>query len=100
MVVYNDTFTTNATSLIDFTNGIGAAITQQFLIGNLILVVFALILMMYSWINPRGEVVIVCLLMITTLSTILYFAQMVAAVSIALPFSLFAISLIGYFFME
>jgi len=104
MVVYNDTFTTNSTSLVELITGMGSSMGSDFLIGNLIVLSFCLVFFIGSSArssSPRDVTkgLIVNMMLTSILSILLYMAGMVGLVTILLPFILAAMALIGFFVM-
>lgn len=91
----------NATGPLDLIIGMGAAMGQDYLIGNLTLLAFFMIFLILSLKWDFNEVLIVDSLLTTILAILLYVSNgMVAAPTIAYPAVLLFITLVFYFFTK
>ena len=96
--VYNMSFMDNATNPLDLIVGLGSTLSQDFLIGNLLLVTFFLIFLILAVRGNFLEVFIIDGFLTTILALLLYTAGMVAAPTIAYPAVLFFLTLVFFLF--
>lgn len=85
MAVYNDSFMNNATSILDLITGVGTAMGQPFLLGNLLLLAFFLIFLILALRNDFLEVFMVDAFLTTIIAILFYVAGMVGATTIIVP---------------
>ena len=94
-MAYNTTFMNNVTQPLDLLIGIGSAIGKEFLIGNVLLLAFFLIVLI---ILIKNEDVVIALVIDGFISTIvailLYFSGLISATTIAFPVLIFMICLV------
>ena len=99
-MAYNTSFMENVTSPVDIIIGINANLSgsYEFLIGNLLLLVFFLIFLVLSHKENFNEVLITGGFLTTVLSILLYGAGIVGAPTIAFPSVLFFLALVFHLF--
>jgi inner membrane protein involved in colicin E2 resistance len=98
MALYNDTFFNNATNPLDLIIGIGRAISQDYLFGNLLLLGFFLIFLLGALKMDFMEVLLIDAFLTTVIAILLAFAGMVSFVTISFPFIIFIVALVFYWF--
>lgn len=97
MTLYNESLLDNASNLLQIATGVGSAMGQDFLVGNLILIGFFLCFLLIALKADVKEVLIMDSFLTTILSILLYGAGMIAAPVIAFPAVIFFIMLVFYF---
>ncbi|MEM3154804.1 MAG: hypothetical protein QW165_04560 [Candidatus Woesearchaeota archaeon] len=97
MAVYNESLINNASNLLELATGVGSAMGQEFLIGNLILIGFFMCFLLIAVKADVKEVLIIDSFLTTVLSILLYSAGMISAAVIAFPAVLFFIMMVVYF---
>jgi len=98
MTVYNVTFMNNVTSPLDLIVGIGAGVGNSFLIGNLILIAFALVFLVIAHKQDFLTVIVIDSFLTTLVAILLFAAGMIASPTIMFPVIVFIVSLIFMFF--
>ena len=93
-------FMDNATNPVQLITGLGGAMGQSFLIGNLILLSFFIIFLILSVRYNFNEVLIIDSFVTVILSILFYAAGIVAVSTIIYPLVLFFVVLIFYFFSK
>jgi len=96
MSLYNTSFMNNATNLVDLMVGVGNVMGDNFLLGNLIMIGFALIFLILAMRQDFLEVFIIDCFLTTLLGIGLWTVGMVAVVSFTIPLVMFSITLIFY----
>jgi len=94
MSLYNETFLNNAVNPLDIFTGVGLALSDQFLVGNLLLLSFFLIFLLFTFRGDFKSAIIADSFLTTILSIMLYTVGMVAAPIIAVPVILLFFSLL------
>ena len=85
MALYNETWMETATSPVDLIVGLGSAMGQPYLMGNLILLSFFVIFMVLAMRHDFTNVLIIDGFITTLLAVIFFYAGMVQAPVIAFP---------------
>jgi len=91
---YNTSFMNNATNVLDLSIGLGSAMGNSFLIGNLLLFSFAMIFLVLSLKEDFVNVLIIDMFITTIIGILLFMIGMVGFVSPLLPFLILVITLI------
>jgi len=84
----------NATNVLDLSIGLGSAMGNPFLIGNLLLFSFAMIFLVLSLKEDFVNVLIIDMFITTIIGILLFMIGMVGFVSPLLPFLILVITLI------
>lgn len=93
-MTYNTTFMNTVTNPLDIFLGVGTAMGQQYLIGNLMLLAFFMIFLIVGLKYSLLEVVIADSFLTTIIAILLFIAGMVQASIITIPAVIFLITLI------
>lgn len=93
-MTYNTTFMNNVTNLGDMALGVSGALGNEYLIGNLMLLSFAIVFIIISKREDLLNVMIANSLLTTILAILLFTINMVAAYMIVVPFLLFIILIV------
>lgn len=98
MAIYNTSYMDNATNIVDLFIGTGAAINNEFLIGNLILLTFSLVFFLFLYKNSDDYLANIMITMFVSmiLAILLAWVQMIHVTTILFPFVLFIIALIFF----
>lgn len=88
-MVYNDTFMNNITSPLELITGLGTAMGNDFLMGNLLLLSFAFVFLALAYKDDFTTVLLIDGFVSTILAILLYAAGMIAATTIIYPALLF-----------
>jgi hypothetical protein len=94
--LYNTTGFNNATSLLDVMTGINSAIGSDFLLGNLILLSFALVFLVFGYRHGWLEVLLLDGFVTTLLAILFAYTGLISFVTIVFPATLFFIVLVFY----
>jgi hypothetical protein len=98
MAIYNTTFMNNVTNPLDLLVGIGTGVGNSFLIGNLILIAFAIVFLVLAHKQDFLTIIVIDSFLTTILAILLLAAGMIAASIIMFPIIIFIIALIFMFF--
>ncbi len=98
MAIYNDSFLDNATNILDIATGMGGAMGQPYLFGNLILFSFFMIFLILSYRHNFLEILIIDAFLTTVIAIMMFAAGLISALTIIYPFVIFIIGLIFYLF--
>lgn len=96
--LYNTTWMNETLSPLSIVNGIGTSIGQPYLIGDLILVSFFLIFLVFAFRHDFLEVILIDCFITTILAVMFAVAGMISFVHISFPAVLFFLVLIIYFY--
>lgn len=95
--LYNDTFMENSTSLYDLLIGTSASMGNPYLVGNLILLGFFMVFLLYSYKQGFVEVLVADSLLTTVIAILLFYAGLVSSASVGFPFVMLVVSLVFLF---
>ena len=93
-MIYNTSFMNNATNILDLSVGIGTAMGNLFLIGNLLLFSFSMIFLVLGLKEDFMDMLLINMFLTTLLSVLMFMINFVSAVSIIVPFIILTLVLI------
>tara|TARA_R100001530_G_scaffold135413_2_gene112561 strand:- start:51 stop:353 length:303 start_codon:yes stop_codon:yes gene_type:complete len=96
MAIYNDSVLNNVTNPVDIFVGIGTAMGDTFLIGNLLLLSFFLIFLILAMKFDLNEVLIIDGFLTTVFGILIYISGLISATTIIYPTIIFFLALIFY----
>jgi len=94
--LYNTSYMETSNNILDQMIGIGSVIGTEYLIGNMILVSFFLIVLIIGIRNAFLEVLIIDSFVTTIIAILLFSAGMIASPIIMFPAFIFTLTLIFY----
>ena len=93
MAIYNTSILENVTNVVQLMDGLNSVMPHTFFIGNLILIAFFIVTLIYFTRDDFAETLVYSGILATGLGLLLYAIQWVGVASIIIPFILMCVSL-------
>ena len=96
--LYNTSWMNTTTNPLDLVVGIGSSLNNNFLIGNLFLMGFFFVFLVFGFKHDFLQVLLIDSFITTIIAIFFAFAEIIAFTTVMIPFTIFIIVLVFYFF--